>query len=417
MSPLSRAAAAGALSLVLAAPLGTATAAQAAPHLSASAPVATAGTSMTSAGTSMTSAGTSMTSAGTSDAATRIELPRPTGPFALGSDTLHLVDHARRDPWVPSQDRELMVTLTYPAVRSGTGRPVAYTTQAEAPVLLRRLGVDPARVGDIEATTTHARAGVRPARGRHPLIVLSPGFGAPRYSLTTLAEELASRGYVVASVDHAYESVGTSFPGGRLLTCVACTAMENGTPGSRVTETRAADVSFLLDRLTGPHAAWRHARAIDTSRIGMAGHSIGGAAAVSAMVRDNRIRAGVNMDGAFWDVLPPEGLGGRPFMMLGTDDATHRPGGKDRTWDAMWPALDGWKRWLTVAGAEHMTFSDEPVLAAHFSLERTSLPARRAVPVVRTYVGAFFDQELRGRTRAVLAGPTAANPEVTFNNP
>ncbi|CAM5603534.1 lipase [Streptomyces xanthochromogenes] len=390
MRSISRAATAVALALALAAPLASAGAAQAAPtRPPASAPVGTR----------------------------PIQLPHPTGQYPLGSDTLHLVDHSRRDPWVPDQDRELMVTLTYPAARSGVGRPTAYATAAEAPALLKAFGADPARAGDVDATRTHARAGVRPAPGAHPLVVLSPGFGAPRYTLTTLAEDLASRGYVVASVDHAYESVGTSFPGGRLLTCVACTAMENGTPGSQVTETRAADVSFLLDRLTGTYPAWHYSRSIDERRIGMAGHSIGGAAAIPAMVRDGRIGAGVNMDGAFWDVLPPRGLGGRPFLMLGTDDATHQPGGKDRTWDAMWPALDGWKRWLTVAGAEHMTFSDEPVLAAHFGLPGQPLPVRRAVSVVRTYVGAFFDQELRGRARPVLDGPTAANPEVRFNNP
>ncbi|MFE9407020.1 alpha/beta hydrolase family protein [Streptomyces sp. NPDC006530] len=389
MRPFSRAATAVALSLTLTVPLAAATAAQAAPAPSA---------------------------ASASIGAEPIQLPRPTGPYALGSDTLHLVDHARRDPWVPSQDRELMVTLTYPAARAASGRPAAYTTPAEAPVLLKELGVDPARVGDVDATRTHARSGARPAPGSHPLVVLSPGFGAPRYSLTTLAEELASRGYVVASLDHAYESVGTSFPGGRLLTCVACTAMENGAPGSRVTGARTADVSYLLDRLTGPHPAWRHAGAIDKGRIGMAGHSIGGAAAVAAMARDGRIGAGVNMDGAFWDVLPLTGLDGRPFMMLGADDG-HRPGGKDRTWDAMWPALDGWKRWLTVAGAEHLTFSDEPVIAAHFGLQQPPLPAPRAVELVRTYVGAFFDQELRGFTRPVLAGPSADHPEVRFNNP
>ncbi len=401
MRTLSRTATAVALSLALAAPLAAATAVQAAP----TPPAVSAAVSASIGASSSASIG-----------AEPIQLPRPTGPYALGSDTLHLVDHSRRDPWVPSQDRELMVTLTYPAARSASGRPAAYTTPAEAPVLLKELGVDPARVGDVDATRTHARTGARPAPGKHPLIVLSPGFGAPRYSLTTLAEELASRGYVVASLDHAYESLGTSFPGGRLLTCVACTAMENGAPGSRVTEARAADVSYLLDRLTGPHPVWRHAGSIDEGRIGMAGHSIGGAAAVAAMARDGRVDAGANMDGAFWDVLPPTGLDGRPFLMLGADDG-HRPGGKDRTWDAMWPALDGWKRWLTVAGAEHLTFSDEPVIAAHFGLHQPALPAPRAVELVRTYVGAFFDQELRGRARPVLAGPTAAHPEVTFNSP
>ncbi|MFE9844157.1 hypothetical protein [Streptomyces goshikiensis] len=43
----------------------------------------------------------------------------------------------------------------------------------------------------------------------------------PRSTLTTLAEELASRGRVVAAVDHAYESDGTLFPGGRTLSCKA----------------------------------------------------------------------------------------------------------------------------------------------------------------------------------------------------
>ncbi|RCH69120.1 alpha/beta hydrolase [Streptomyces sp. SDr-06] len=383
-------AAAVALSLALAAPLAAATAAQAAPVPGRATATAEA---------------------------LPIELPRPTGPYAIGADTLHLVDHSRRDPWVPTQDRELMVTLTYPAARPGAGRPTPYTTTAEAPALLKALGVDSERVGEVTGTRTHARPGARPAPGSHPLVVLSPGFGAPRYSLTTLAEDLASRGYVVASVDHAYESFGTSFPGGRVLTCVACKALEDGAPGSRVTSTRAADVSYLLDRLTGRHPAWRYSAAIDEQRIGMAGHSIGGASALAAMARDGRIGAGVNMDGAFWTAPSPQGLGGRPFMMLGADDETHRPGGKDRTWDATWPTLDGWKRWLTVAGAEHMTFSDAPVIDDHFGLPHSPLPAHRSVALIRTYVGAFFDQELRGIDRPVLAGPTAANPEVTFHHP
>src|SRR3989442_46916 len=83
-------------------------------------------------------------------------------------------------------------------------------------------------------------------------------------TLPVLAEELASRGYVVAAVDHGYESVGTEFPGGRMLTWVACEAAEDM---AAVAEGRAADLSFVLDQLTGPRPAWRHAGLIDTSRI------------------------------------------------------------------------------------------------------------------------------------------------------
>ncbi|MYV68343.1 alpha/beta hydrolase, partial [Streptomyces sp. SID2131] len=239
-----------------------------------------------------------------------------------------------------------------------------------------------------------------------------------RWTLTSLAEDLASRGYVVASVDHAYESYGISLPGGRTLTCVACTALdEGGVHGSVVTSTRAADMTYVLDRLVGPRSAWRHAGAIDARRIGMAGHSIGGASAATAMAADRRIDAGINMDGAFWEDLPAEGLRGRPFMMLGTHDETHLPGGADTSWDRTWSALDGWKRWITLAGSDHFSFSDGPVISRHFGLPETELPADRAVALTRTYVSAFFDRHLRGLARPVLDGPSAADPEAHFQNP
>ncbi|MGA5873264.1 alpha/beta hydrolase family protein [Streptomyces cinereoruber] len=345
-------------------------------------------------------------------------LPAPTGPHAVGSTVLPLVDRSRTDPWVPTADgRALMVTLHYPAARSGGGSPAPYATREEARLLAEQLG--PGVSGDVLARTrTHSRTDVRPAPGHRPLVLLSPGFSVSRWTLTSLAEDLASRGYVVASVDHAYESYGISLPDGRTLTCVACTALdEGGVHGSVVTTTRAADMRYVLDRLVGPRSVWRYADVIDARRIGMAGHSIGGASAATAMVADRRIDAGINMDGSFWEELPAEGLRGRPFMMLGTHDEMHLPGGTDTSWDRTWSALDGWKRWITLAGSDHFSFSDGPVISRHFGLPEPGLPADRAVALTRTYVSAFFDRHLRGLPRPVLNGPTAADPEAHFQNP
>ncbi|WP_432115315.1 alpha/beta hydrolase family protein [Streptomyces sp. S1] len=345
-------------------------------------------------------------------------LPAPTGPHPVGSTVLPLVDRSRTDPWVPTADgRALMVTLHYPAARSGGGSPAPYATREEARLLAEQLG--PGASGDVLARTrTHSRTDVRPAPGQRPLVLLSPGFSVSRWTLTALAEDLASRGYVVASVDHAYESFGISLPGGRTLTCVACKALdEDGVHGSVVTSTRAADMRYVLDRLVGPRSVWRYADVIDARRIGMAGHSIGGASAATAMAADRRIDAGINMDGAFWEELPAEGLRGRPFMMLGTHDEMHLPGGIDTSWDRTWSALDGWKRWITLAGSDHFSFSDGPVISRHFGLPEPELPADRAVALTRTYVSAFFDRHLRGLPRPVLNGPTAANPEAHFQNP
>ncbi|WP_274911340.1 alpha/beta hydrolase family protein [Streptomyces sp. WZ-12] len=348
--------------------------------------------------------------------AVQLALPRPTGPHAVGRSVVPLVDKSRRDPWVPSSGaRKLMLSVYYPAHR-GSGHPSAYMTTEEAQLILASQHLEktvPART--LSATRTYARTDARPASGRYPLVVLSPGFGLPRTTLTLLAEDLASHGYVVATVDHAYEAVGTSFPGGRTLTCTACDTVKPDQLGI-VTASRAKDLSFVIDELTGRHPAWKYGWLIDPRRIGMAGHSIGGDSTARTMASDGRVRAGMNMDGAFNVPIPAAGLRGKPFMLLG--NAEHRPG-QDGTWDEGWARLDGWKRWLTVSGAHHVSFLDLPVLAAQLGVHdpAASLSGRRAAQITRRYAGAFFDRHLRGIREPLLDGPSKANPEVRFELP
>ncbi|WP_203981843.1 alpha/beta hydrolase family protein [Sphaerisporangium rufum] len=376
---------------------------------------------------------------GGSAAAVDLRLPAPTGPYAVGRDVLHLLDTSRRDPWVPSaRGRELMVSMYYPARRTDGGTPAPYLTVEEARLLLKSQGqeelLEPERLA---ATRTNARAGARAAGGRHPLVLASPGFSLNRATLSVLSEELASRGYVVALVDHAYESFGTTFPGGRTLTCVACDVIEAAPAQdeerkllAKAATGRAADLSFVLDAVAGRRApasddgasdrrpAWKRWKMIDTRRVGAVGHSLGGNAAASVMAADRRVRAGVNLDGTFFAPVPPAGLGGRPFMMIGTA-AGHSPGSTDTSWPRDWARLDGWKRWLTVRDTGHFSFIDIPVLGEQLGVTdpQAPLPGGRSADITRAYVGAFFDRSLRGKDAPLLAGPSTAYPEVTFQNP
>lgn len=349
----------------------------------------------------------------TTPPSTQLQLPSPTGPYAIGRDTLHLVDPTRQDPWVPEAGvRELMVSLYYPA-RRGTGTRAPYMTTPEAELLLKDRGYDslvPAET--LSETRTNTTEHAQPAPGRFPLVLLSPGFTLPRTTLTLLSEELASRGYVVAAVDHAYESVATTFPGRRLLPCVACEKSKE-TGMAAVAEGRARDLSFVTDELTAAHGPY--AAMIAPRRIGVAGHSIGGATAVPAMAADPRFRAGANLDGGFFSAVPPSGLGARPFLMLGAE-SPHIPG--NATWDLAWQRLDGWKRWLTVKDAGHFSFTDLPVLAAQLGITDPEfpLPGPRSGDITRTYLTAFFDLHLRTVPQPLLDGPTPANPEVTFQH-
>lgn len=331
-------------------------------------------------------------------------LPAPTGPAAVGRTTLALADRDRADPWVPeSGPRRLMVTLYYPAVR-GTGEPAPYLSPAEATALVEFAELDPELTADeLAATRTWSRVHARPLPGRRPLVLLSPGFTVPRHTLTALAEDLASRGYVVAAVDHAYESVAAEFPGG-VLPCAACDLV--GEIGREpIALNRGEDLSFVLDVL-------RHNQLVDERRVAVVGHSMGGDAAATAMRADRRVDAGVNLDGPMEPADPLD----RPFLLVGNHDQ-HQPGGTyDPSWDAVWPVMSGWKRWLTVTDADHYSFTDVNLVVQQSGVDmHFPLAPARGIQLTRAYVAAFVDRHLRGAPRPLLDGPGATFPEVNFH--
>ncbi|MET9433076.1 alpha/beta hydrolase [Streptomyces sp. NPDC006551] len=338
-----------------------------------------------------------------------LALPEPTGNHPVGMTTMHLEDEGRADPWVPTEDRELMVSLWYPATKPSR-TPASYMTTAESRKYGEStgLGLPP----DLFATVaTHATVEAEPVRvrGGLPLVVLSPGFGMPRATLSGLAEELAGRGYAVAGIGHNFEAHGTTFPDGHTTACVAC---EN-TDFPRVGAVRAQDVSFVLDELTGEHSAWKGGALIDKGRIAMVGHSAGGFSTIPAMLRDPRVKAGANMDGNFR--FPNDAPLNRPVLMLGKP--SHVPGGQDPTWDQTWHELTGWKRWVSVDDTEHLSFTDLAPLAKQLGSPLQQLDGDRVDTITRSYVAAFLDTHLRGRNAPLLDGPSVQHPEVRFHAP
>ena len=348
-------------------------------------------------------------------------LPEPTGPSPVGTTSLYLKDVSRPDPWAAGVDaRELMVSVWYPAT-SPDGPRAPYMTPAESELQLTSRDITGVPPDVLSTTRTNAVSDATAAGGQRalPLVVLSPGFTNARSVLTALAEDLASHGYVVAGIDHTYESFATSFPDGRVATAVARETRRRTTGfWEKVQAGRAADVSFVLDELTGAQPAWPGARLIDPSLIAMAGHSIGGAAAIAAMVADSRIRAGIDMDGMIPTPIPDGGLS-RPFLFLGKE-SNYTPGGEGSvtTWERDWKLLTGWKRWLVVAGAVHASFTDLALLADQIGIDvEPHLPGARSLEITRAYVRAVFDQHLRGEPQALLDQPSPRFPEVTFCSP
>ncbi|WP_409493212.1 alpha/beta hydrolase family protein [Amycolatopsis sp. cmx-11-12] len=400
-------------------------------------------------------------------AGSRLTLPAPTGPHPVGTVSMHLVDKSRSDPWIPTRPyRELMVSVWYPA-RDADRYPIApYLLKGAADGLATDVAtwgtgspVLPKGSVDFSTVRAHGRTGapVELRGGRRPVVLFSPGHFAPRALNTTLVEDLASHGSVVVTIDHTYESdvdfpPSATHPGGRVeKRQVKLPASEaEVVEFNRTTiAARVADTRTVLDRLhvlasgRNPDAGERRlpaglADALDLTRVGMFGHSGGGATTAEAMYYDNRIKAGVVVDshlgygmGVSGPVLPPVATDGldRPVLLFSSSgfNLTHREPA-DPSIASFWAHQRAWKRDLQLQKAKHISFADyesllpQIVASGVAKLPPDTTPEQylwgqigtlspgEAVGTSRAYLRAFFDLHLRHRPTGLFDRPSPRYP-------
>jgi predicted dienelactone hydrolase len=65
-------------------------------------------------------------------------------------------------------------------------------------------------------TVAHHGAPVHQREGGWPVVLYSHSLGSERFETTCLVEELASRGYIVGTIDHIHDAGVVELPGGRV---------------------------------------------------------------------------------------------------------------------------------------------------------------------------------------------------------
>jgi platelet-activating factor acetylhydrolase isoform II len=416
----------------------------------------------------------------------RLTVPAPTGPYAIGRTSLRLVDYARQDPyWTTPHARELMVSVWYPTREEG-GRNLVPWMPARSLVRFRgeladlfatllsppdappppgspapnptAVAAEPISLNGVRFPVSHAvwdapvgalehdQAGESAAH-RYPVVLYSPGYGLNREQGTALVEDLASHGYVVITISHTYESAEVEFPVGR----VEYGRHDLDTLPHVAVAVRREDTRFVLDKLHEiaagvnfdseqhpvPRGLGRH---MDLTKIGMFGHSLGGATVVQTMVHDQRVIAGIDLDGTVFPDIDPLlspldqleaamrqlalGVSDRPLMFMTSGGAF---GMSPQMFfgpfvGSFWDNLPGWRRFLSLSGAGHFHFTDNELLLKQCIAQgivtspddRHLIEPDRAVAVERAYIRAFFDLWLRNRDRHLLNGPSVQFPEIVF---
>lgn len=372
-------------------------------------------------------------------------LPAPTGPFGIGRVTLLCEDASRIEPLDPKLGaRRIMVDVWYPAEPAASrGATTAEYLRVQA--FERAIGADGLRkqlgssyhVIKTGGVVTHAAVRV-PFAGAlrlSPVLIFSPGGGMIRELYSSQLVDLASHGYVVAAITHAYDGFVTLFPDGSHLAYDSKRWPKppslEGEANLNQLEWHADDIRVVLDELSRASSSLPFAGRLDLARVGAFGHSFGGIAAADACQKDQRIKACLNQDGAV--AFQPYFLDARgwgmdqPFMLIERDLRTDPPSDqelaamkltRDRV-NEIRKRLDSRReRALRATGkgtyrvvlqrntTSHMDFSDLPFLGATTLAEQET--KKRVLAVVRSYTRAFFDRHLRGAKSSVL---DAKNPE------
>lgn len=352
------------------------------------------------------------------------QLEKPTGPYAVGT-TSFAWSYTNTSPEASYAQRTLLIQCWYPAERSGTAATVPYATQDQLQRAAAETGT-PAWLVDslrLVQTETTFNALVARAQPTYPVILFVPGENVPVLSYTALMQELASHGFILVSLNAG----DLSLAAGKQITSSVTLSDQ------MVNNVWVPEIRFVLDKLEAinqdPQAGRQLAGRLDLQRVGILGHSIGGAAATMALLQDARLKAGINMDGAFFGAgQVTDGLS-KPFLLM---DSAHSKRGYSAQELGVSPQEYGQLQAvfarkvrvlqhggyeLTLAGAEHLSFSDFYLYSPLFALA-ISLHPQQAHQIISAYAEAFFAQTLNGSASPLLStshAPFAAATLVQYS--
>jgi dienelactone hydrolase len=366
---------------------------------------------------------------------TATALPAPTGPFAVGRAIYDWAD-GRPDALapVPGTKRELLVWIWYP---SAAGRSDALMEEyLPAPVRAEVERDRGALIGkfltrDLSKVYAHSirNAEVSPQQQSYPVVIMRAGASLEVWNYSTLAEDLASHGYVVVGFDAPYRTSVVVFPDGRVMRrtpennpelCEGRPPARQDQCVSKVLTAWTADIAFTLDRLERLNAAdssGKFTGRLDMTRVGVFGHSFGGAAAAQFCRDDSRCKAGIDVDGRPFGSVIQAGLH-QPFLFVLSDhgdssdpEARQVLANIQSIYDRLPP--DGRLR-IAIRGANHFLFSDDGALLKSHIVLRTlrmfgifDIDGRRQLAVTAYCLRSFFDAYLPGASvsRRKLSSP------------
>jgi len=358
---------------------------------------------------------------------TETTLPVPTGPFPVGRTTMDWLD-------ATNTERELLAWIWYPSEPAAAQEdyiPARTRMELEAD----RGPIDDKLITrDLSKVHAHSLRDAEVSRRQqtYPVVIMRGGASLEVWNYSTLAEDLASYGYIVVGFDAPGRTSVVVFPDGRVMRrlpennpelCEERPLSQLATCVSGLLSAWTSDIAFALDHL--PHID-KFSNRLDMTRVGVFGHSFGGATALAFCHDDPRCKAGIDIDGKPFGSVIHDGLH-QPFLFIlsdqvrGNDAETHQVLAEVQSiYDRLPPG--GGQR-IVISGANHFLFSDDgALLRSHIvmgtlrTLGLVGIDGRRQLAATAHSVHTFFDAYLKGTAAVPPVLTSPLYPEIQLFN-
>ncbi len=263
--------------------------------------------------------------------------------------------------------------------------------------------------------------------GNYPLVVFSHGATGMIDSNYSTCKELASNGYVVASIGHTYQAIFVKDVNGKITPISGefynQVMKSNGSDDpdhERVVydysrkwmEVRTGDVNFVLDTIISKCKAKEEDVfcRINLDKIGLFGHSLGGATAVAVGRQRNDIDAVINLEGSMWGEY--EGYENGQYII---NDEPYQIPLLDVNSGAIYEAAKSIKngeyvnfyvgrnaadfREVVIQNISHLNFTDlplvSPILAKLLGIQDVNTNAKECIETINDMIRHYFDYYLK----------------------
>ncbi|HYE12183.1 MAG TPA: acetylhydrolase [Patescibacteria group bacterium] len=343
-------------------------------------------------------------------------LPEPTGNFNVGTVLLDITDENRVETYSEEagKSRKIAVQFWYPTDRI-----------------------------ESELQYDIIDAPVSTSQQSYPVLIFSHGAFGVRMSNASTFRELASHGYIVASIDHTYQAFYTAFADGERIpvnTKFLNDAIKVSADNLPMDETfeithdwlklRTDDIELVIDSLKseelGGSGAMLNGR-MDLTKIGLFGHSLGGAAAAQLGRERDDVKAAIVIDGTMIgditeinsdnkETITNESFT-KPLMLMYNSSFLEA----EAKASSYLPNINAFERAadaaysLCIKDSGHLNFTDLPRISPLLSkmLGIGTMDSFQGIKIVNDYSLAFFDKHFKGQSSALLEG-TAGYTEIEF---